>query len=700
MAPITPQSFRGLHYDLARQNHESLSTLRRLVRLCADCGLNELVFYMEDLWKYRKHPTLSHADAYKLEDMGALAGYAADRGVDLVPSLTTLGHSLHILTKPKYRHLAFPGKPEEFDVLNPAVFDLLGELFGEVLPHFTSPYVFVNGDEMHLSHLTEEAKEVVRKRGMAALYGEALGRVCRMIVEQGRRPIVWHDILLHHLGSLQHLPPETIIAYWFYDSQPDFPAIPWFCGQGYDVIAAPGIMKTGRWGACYGRALPNIEGQARAAAQYAEGVPAAGQTRAGRCLGTMTTVWESCNWGQALLGIHATGRWTRDAGRTTDQVLGSFSKDLLGVPAARVGKNWAAASLDDYRLRLIAQAQAGPRSPEESAILSRQTAEISKRMEKLTEPMVTCESQKNPDLAKVVQRMGANLRRARSYPRTGATEQKLLTPALVDGADRSCRVIRTETEFGHELLVLTNGLFAVAVAPDFGAAMLEWTVLGASPWSAVDSGYQRWAAAEPRVPGDPQLQCPWGAAGVGGWRETIFYNARLNPSSIWGRPFKTKILEKGGDRVSVEFRGASTAAEVRRTVTLSAGRLGLEIDCTATNRYRPGFLAIQPNVGHVLPGSCSPVLRLVEGKGATATSRWLIDGDGSLHFEPVSTVAAVESPLDGKFLRMTFRRAELSRILSDIAPEAFTLEPLGQPRWCEKGESVRLRLRYEVGPKR
>ena len=141
MPQPTPQPFRGLHYDMARGNYESYATLRRIVRLCADLGLNELILYMEDLWRYKKHPTLSNAASYDPAEMGALAEYAAERGVDFIPSLTTLGHSIHILNKPKYAHLAFPGQPLEFDVLNPGVYDLFNDLFDEVLPHFSSPWL-------------------------------------------------------------------------------------------------------------------------------------------------------------------------------------------------------------------------------------------------------------------------------------------------------------------------------------------------------------------------------------------------------------------------------------------------------------------------------------------------------------------------------------------------------------------------------
>jgi hypothetical protein len=243
-------------------------------------------------------------------------------------------------------------------------------------------------------------------------------------------------------------------------------------------------------------------------------------------------------------------------------------------------------------------------------------------------------------------------------------------------------------------LVLTNGLLAVGILPEFGGTVLEWVVLGENQWAPVSSGYDRWAAASPRVPGDPALGSPWGAAGIGGWRECIYYNARLQPSSIWGRPFKAKILSQGPEQVAVECAGHNEVAELRRVVTLRQGKRTIAIDSTATNRLQPGYLAIQPNAGHILPGTCTPVARLIEGPDGAPRS--LLDHDGSLHFVPQATSVRVVSPLNEHFLALSWQRGDVARMLTDMSGEYFTLEPLGTEKWCNKGESVRLRLKYEM----
>ena len=89
-----------------------------------------------------------------------------------------------------------------------------------------------------------------------------------------------------------------------------------------------------------------------------------------------------------------------------------------------------------------------------------------------------------------------------------------------------------------------------------------------------------------------------------------------------------------------------------------------------------------------------PVARLIEGPDGAPRS--LLDHDGSLHFVPAGTSLRVESPLNGHYLALSWRRGDVDRMLTDMGPEYFTLEPLGTERWCNTGDSVRLRLRYEM----
>jgi len=684
-------AIRGVHYDVARGNYDSFDSLRQLLRLLAECRLNTLVLYMEDLWHYRCHPALANPRAYDIAEMGAFATEAAAMGIDFIPSITTLGHSRHILEKPAYQSLAFPGPHGDFDVLNPAVYDLFAEIFDEVLPHFTSPFVLLNGDEVRYTALSTAARELAERDGIGALYGLGMGKLTRMALERGRRPIIWHDMLTHHPEAIAYLPQETVIAYWFYDMQPDYPAVRAFAEIGFDVLAMPGDVGYGKYPA-YARALPGLQRQCRAAHDAATAQLAC-EHKSGDCLGAMLTIWEELRWQDAVLDIYAAGRWMEQPELPAEDLLRDFAPAVYGLQRETRGAEWVEFTRQFGAALVPANADAGPRSPEEHRLLE---SDLSTRREALREharQLAAGSPTRHADLFDRAGQLAVEMATpATPAPHAGLTPT-LLTPALVDSSSRACRLITTTTSFGHRLVVLTNGVLAVAILPDFGASLIEWTLLGTDPWSWVRGAYHQWAAEQPRIPGDPGLTSPWGCNRMGGWREAIFFNARANPSSLWGCPFDVRPIHETADEIAVECLGANMTAEIRRIVRLRRDSAVIDLDITAVNRFTDGYLALQPNVGHACPGTCPPLLQLADG----THQRSIIEHDGTMLFTPRGDTVRITSPLNQHYLQLRFHPDEVEQILTDIGAEVFTQEPFGIPRYCHVGDSVRLRLEYEIG---
>jgi hypothetical protein len=688
--------FRGIHYDLTRGNMDSLDSLRRLARLVAGAGLNELVLYMEDRWKYLRHPQLSHPRAYKLEDLERLAQYAKTEGVDLVPSLTTMGHSRHILEKPRYRHLAFPNSAE-FNVLNPAVYELLDDLFREVLPYFSSPYVFINGDEMNLSQLSDKALVVARERGLGALHGEAMGRIARMVLEYGRRPIMWHDMLFHHPEGLDHIPEGTIIACWSDDYQPAYPAAPFLCSLGFDTITVPALLPGRQVNADYSRGIPGIERQIKEAVLMPRFSHWQETARNGQCLGSMTVLGGQTGWRDSSLGVYATGQWMRHPQLSRDRVLRSFARDFFGMNHPGLGRAWVEASLESERAVRWKAALAESRRPAEKQILENHLKKIRKRLKQSVATLLRGKATRNFSAHHCLKERARAMLVLKRLKPTPLPAPKLLAPSLIDARDQHCHLVERRTRYGHRLVVLTNGQIAVAILPEFGAAMIEWVVLDDQPWSVIHSNYAEWASERRHIPGDPALGSPWSAHMLGGWRETVFFNARLSPSSLWGRRFTLQVRKCTDNRVTVECIGQNEVAEIRRKVTLVRGRRTITIETEAINRMGACYLALQPGALFGFPGVTEASLRLSEISGKRRTSRFLLEHDGTRRFEPKGNIVRVESPFTGHYLQLFFHRPEVAQFLTEDTRCGFTLDPLGAIRPCREGQSVRLNLEYEIG---
>src|SRR5690606_38823117 len=104
-APDFP--YRGVMLDVSRGKVPTEAQLRALVDLCARLKLNVLMLYVEHTFRSRRHPAIgADADGLEAETLRALDAYAAERGVELVPNLQSLGHMEHVLKLPAYAELA------------------------------------------------------------------------------------------------------------------------------------------------------------------------------------------------------------------------------------------------------------------------------------------------------------------------------------------------------------------------------------------------------------------------------------------------------------------------------------------------------------------------------------------------------------------------------------------------------------------
>ncbi len=683
-----PQLFRGLLYDVVQgRTYDPIRSLYPLVSFASECGLNELVLYLDQMYSLKSHPALAYEYSYKMDELVELADFARSLGVGMMPSITTLGHSGAKLSRPGYSHLAFP-RGGDFDVFNPDVYRLFEGIFDEVLPLFPSRYAFINGDETSYCRLSPRAEEEARIKGLGHLYGTAMGRLARMIIERGRRPIIWHDMLLHHPESIEYIPRRTVIAYWYYDVQ-EHPAVEYFCGLGFDVIGCPGILGDPAVPAL-ARGMPNIRLMAQAVSRNsgcADGK--------GRALGTMLTVWCGIPWTSALPAIYAAGRWTHNPEIPQEEIERQFPERVFGAGCPMMAHAVSAASAEARRTALVKEAMeaaGGGASQALSAELGRREALLNDHVSRIIGEKV----ERNRELYDAVCAFAGRLLKIKPSPHQNRNlPRELYCAKLAGSAAKGCTYYRGRTEFGHDLVIISNGVVAVALLPDFAAAMIEWTILGEKPWSALMTKYEEWASRERRIPGYVGLGSPWGAAGILGWRETVFFNSRLNPCTLWGRPFDVSVERNDAGRIEVSCAGRNETAEIRRTVCLNEGENAIHLESSLIP-LRDGWFAIRPNCAHSIPDTPIPLL-LLEGDTASAgRERSLIDTD-TLHLRPDSGRLRVCSPLNNHSLGVEFKPDEVDGFLTDFGNDLFTVEPLGRISRHDGRRPISLTLKYTLG---
>ncbi|UCE86796.1 MAG: family 20 glycosylhydrolase [Deltaproteobacteria bacterium] len=269
---------RGLMLDVSRGKVPTPATLRQIVDLCVHLKQNALMLYTEHTFRFRRHPEIG-ADASPLdaETLRTLAGYAAERHVDLIPSLQTLGHMRHILKLPRYAHLAETDARWTIAPVDPGTYELLADLLDEYLPNFRSRWFNANCDEPFdlgrgRSGLRDE------QLGPGGVYLEHVERVREMARAHNKRTLIWGDVVHAHPERIRDLNRELVLLDWWYEAQHDFDRVRVFAEHGIAFLVCPG---TSTWNSLF----PRLENSLENIARYAD------SGRRHGALGVVTTDW-------------------------------------------------------------------------------------------------------------------------------------------------------------------------------------------------------------------------------------------------------------------------------------------------------------------------------------------------------------------------------------------------------------------------
>lgn len=305
---------RGVLIDISRGKVPTLETLKSVVDFMVGVKLNLLMLYTEHVFRFRRHPLIGQDDspmtAWELRD---LDGYAAERHVQLLPTLQSLGHMQHILKYPRYAGLA---ESEKKWSLSPAVeetYAFLDDLYSEYLGNFRSSWFNANCDEP-VDLGKGRSKEWAEKEGPGAVFAAHLERVRALAAKHGKRTMAWADVVHEHPDAIPRLPEELVLIDWWYEANHDFDRVRVFVDHRIPFLAAAG---TSSWNTLFPRvtnAIANIRGYADAAKRHG-------------ALGLITTDWGD-NGHYNLLGnsIYPLAFGAQSAWGRTDLDLAAFDR--------------------------------------------------------------------------------------------------------------------------------------------------------------------------------------------------------------------------------------------------------------------------------------------------------------------------------------------------------------------------------------
>lgn len=208
---------RAFHIDLKWQ-HYRFEHYLSLVDDLAGWGYNAIVVEYENMFPFRCCRKAVHRDAWTLEQVRAFVEKASARKMKVIPMVQCFGHLEFVLRLPAYRHLAEnPEHPSELCPAKEGASPLVRAMIAEVLAaHPESDYVHIGGDEVWSLGTCARCKQNVRRIGSSRIYIDFVSPFIEQVVQAGRRPILWGDMLLSHPEALDSISRDVIVCDWQY----------------------------------------------------------------------------------------------------------------------------------------------------------------------------------------------------------------------------------------------------------------------------------------------------------------------------------------------------------------------------------------------------------------------------------------------------------------------------------------------------
>lgn len=226
-APALPN--RGFYHDATRGRIPTLDYLKKVADRMAYYKLNQLQLYIEHSFLFRGMSELWRDDTpLTAEEIMELDAYCLERGIELVPSLSSFGHLYKLLTTAQWSHLCELEESEKqpfsyrgrmhhhtIDTTNPESMTLIKSMISQFMQLFTSRQFNICADET-FDLGRGRSKAECERIGKPQLYINHVNELCTFLVEQGIRPMFWGDIIWGFPEKIKELPKETICLNWGY----------------------------------------------------------------------------------------------------------------------------------------------------------------------------------------------------------------------------------------------------------------------------------------------------------------------------------------------------------------------------------------------------------------------------------------------------------------------------------------------------
>ena len=219
---------RGFYYDVSRGRIPTLDELKRIADLCSFYKLNQLQLYVEDSYLFEDFSEIwRDGTPLNAEEIMEFDAYCAALNIELVPSLSSFGHLYGVLRSKQYGHLSELEDERigyflvdrmhhhTVDVTNEESFVMVRNRILDYMKLFRSDKFNICADET-FDLGKGKSKALADEKGVTEIYLEFLDKLCGVLIDAGKTPMFWGDIILKDPAIIRRLPKEAICLNWEY----------------------------------------------------------------------------------------------------------------------------------------------------------------------------------------------------------------------------------------------------------------------------------------------------------------------------------------------------------------------------------------------------------------------------------------------------------------------------------------------------
>ena len=223
---MAKMDIRWAQLDVARQM-ETVEFIEKFVTLLADSGYNGLLLYLEDRIKTASYQLPADNEVYTVDEIRHIVAYAAERGVEVVPCVATLGHAERFLRHKELEHLSeiqdgmhdrFGGsRKNAFCVTNPEFYKFIGTYLKEVAELFPSKWFHVGLDEFWNFNICPRCKAAMPDlMSEQKMFIKHICKIREIMAECGKRIMMWSDMFEFYPDVFKDVPRDVVMVDWQY----------------------------------------------------------------------------------------------------------------------------------------------------------------------------------------------------------------------------------------------------------------------------------------------------------------------------------------------------------------------------------------------------------------------------------------------------------------------------------------------------